>query len=197
MSSTPQWYDDGVMGVDDLPDKMNWGMHCVTWLAFFAVWLFAWEGALPAVFKRLGDELDIAYATPGGGVRRGYLIALAAYAIALAWLNMAFLFLITLFLCVLSMVALNGFDFIEDFVPMLRPSVVLDCVALPRFAFHGAAAAAMLLAASLSVGFYVTDEDLEDADATHAKATRAIMTAASIGFIAYGAFALSRIFGVG
>ena len=177
-----------------------------TWTVFFLVWLLSWDGALGVAIARFNYDLGVAFRPREGvhatldpsapvmrpGLRRPYLIALALYSIAVAWFNIAFFFLLIFLVnAIVCMTATMETPFWERVTrAVASPNVVFNCVDLPHVAWHATAAAAMLFASSVIVGFYVTDDDLADENATHGKALRALFTAPALAFVAYMTYAL-------
>ena len=174
-----------------VPTPLN---QLYTWGIFAVVSLLAWEGALGVGMARFNDDLERAKGVPGV-VRRPYLIALVAYCTALAWFNIAF-FMLILF-CFDTISCMTAQWELEPWSSLIlaaaSPDVVFHCVDVSHMPWHAVVAGATLLAASLHVGFYLTDEDMLDEHATHSKVVRALFIAPALGCVAYAAYVTVRV----
>lgn len=163
-----------------------------SWGLFFVLYLISWDASLTSSVNRLHADLG---AIEDGGVsslRRPYLVVLAAYSIVVAWLSVLFYALLLFLACALAcMTAPIGTEYWEKLVRLLgRPVVVLHCLDISHAGFHALVMGATLLAASLSIGFYITDDDLLHHNAVYGKMVRILFIAPATMAAAYGLYTL-------
>ena len=146
-----------------------------TWLVFAAISLLSWDASLTTVVKRLQSDLLLAE-TNRTSLRRGYFIALVAYTIVVTWLSVAFFALVIYLVCALAcMTAGLSTEYWEWIMRKLaRPNVVLHCISISHTGFHATVIAGILVSAALSIGFYVTDEDLLHRQYVYSKMIRVL-----------------------
>jgi hypothetical protein len=138
----------------------------ITWLVFFVIVAVAWDQSLGITIRRL--KTDVIDGNSSVTLRRPYLIALCAYSIAIAWAWIA-AFALVAYGALTMLVLIVGFadpDYLAFLVHIVRmialPNLVLHCFDAAHAPFHAVATLATLAASSVAIGFYVSEEDLED-----------------------------------
>lgn len=161
------------------------------WGIFLCIYMLAWDAALTASVNRLQADMATArdYAR---SLRRPYLIALSAYSIVIAWLNVLFWVVLLFLACALAcMTAPVATEYWEKIVRAFgHPQIVLHSVDLSHAGFHAIVIAASLMASSLSIGFYITDDDLIHQDTVNSKMLRVLFTAPAAMAAAYAFYIL-------
>ena len=162
-----------------------------TWGIFLVIYLLSWDASLTTTVNKLQTDLGVAVREQRS-LRRPYLIALSAYSLVVAWLNVAYwvllLFIAGALACITAPVATAYWERIV--LAFGRPAVMLHTVDHSHVAFHAAVVAASLLGTSLSIGFYITDDDLLDRQALSSKMLRVLFTLPAAMGGAYGLYAL-------
>ena len=181
-------------GLDLPPYKPSWINQLYTWAIFGVVMMVSWDGALTRSVSMLNSEADAAY-QPGAPrvLRRPYMIALALYTMVASWFTIAFLMLGAFCVCALLLLtAPLCKPFWEKYIvrKLFVPDVVFNCIDLMHAPFHGIAAIGTLFAASVAVGFYVTDDDLIKEHHAHSKTVRALFIPPAVIAIVYVMYAL-------
>jgi hypothetical protein len=170
-----------------------------TWFIFACVFMLSWDSALSATITRLNGDTDIAYLASSSRVlRRPYLIALSLYSIVVAWFHIVFIMLMAYSACsLLWMTAPLAKVMWEQLVRLVFvPDVVFNCMDTTHAPFHAAAALGTLFAASIAIGFYVTDDDLLKEQHMHSKVVRALFIAPGAMAVAYAMYMLFCIISV-
>ncbi len=162
-----------------------------TWGIFLVIYLLSWDASLTATINKLQTDLSVA-AHDQRSLRRPYLIALSAYSLVVAWLNVAYwvllLFIAGALVCITAPVATAYWERIV--LAFGRPAVLLHSVDLSHVAFHAVVIGASLISMSLSIGFYITDDDLLNRQALTSKMLRVLFTVPAAMAGAYGLYAL-------
>lgn len=170
----------------------QWINQLYTWFIFGIVYILSWDGALTVAVNRLNTDIDAAFTPDSVRVlRRPYLIAIGAYAVVLAWFNIAFYMLIMYCACLLMcMTAPIGSKLWENIMRALAlPSVVFNCVGLEHAAFHGTIMLVTIATISHLVGWYFTEDDLLSESTVHSKAVRAMFVVPGTMGAAYAIYA--------
>lgn len=180
-------------GMEIAPYKASWLNQLYTWAIFGIIMMAAWDSALMRSVAMLNDQSETAY-RPGAArvLRRPYMITLALYTLISAWFSIAFMMLIVFCGCAtLMLTAPLCKKTWESIVrKMFVTDVVFNSIDLMHAPFHGVAALGTFFAASIAIGFYVTDEDLIREPYAHGKVVRALFIPPAVVAICYGLYAL-------
>jgi hypothetical protein len=185
-------------GLDLPPYVPSWLNQIYTWGIFAGVLLVSWDTSLTRCVSMLNDQGESAY-QPGVArvLRRPYMLALALYAVVATWFTIAFLMLGIFCVCALLLLtAPLCKPFWETYIvrKLFVPDVVFNCIDLMHAPFHGVAALGTLFAASIAVGFYITDDDLVREHHAHSKTVRALFIPPAVTSLCYALYALFCVF---
>lgn len=161
-----------------------------TWGIFMVLYLMAWDASLTTIINRFESDL-LAALDDGRTLRRPYMIVLAGYSVAVAWINIVFFCLLVYIVCALACMTAPaaGIVWWERLMYILaRPIIVLHCIDLSHVVFHGTAMACMLISMAVSIGFYITDEDMMDRYAVRSKMLRVLFTGPAALAAAYAIY---------
>ena len=160
-----------------------------SWGIFMVLYLMGWDAAMTTAVNLLQQDLLSAQVS-GRTLRRPYLIVLSGYSIVVAWINIVFFALLVYLACAFAcMTAPLAPKWWEKLMLMVaRPIIVLHCVDLSHIMFHGLAMAAALVSMSVSIGFYITDEDLADSHAVYSKMLRVLFVCPAAMVAVYGLY---------
>ena len=170
-----------------------------TWTLFFLLLIAGWDMALGASIRRIKKDVGTVYKSgkaDGKGFRRPYLMALSAFSVAIAWSWIAVCCMLV-YWCTTTLVCMGPYlpHLVEKAIGALfTPDLLLHCVDAANIPFHAAVAVTTVAAASISIGFYVTEKDLEDESSVVSKAVRILFIAPIVMAFAYVAYAATCIF---
>lgn len=162
-----------------------------TWGIFMAIYLLSWDAAITYTISKLQGDLSAA-AGSHRSLRRPYLIVLVAYSIVVAWLQVIYWVLLIFLACaMLCMTSPFGPTYWAKLVRLFaRPKIVLHFIDLSHVGFHALVVGASMLASALSIGFYITDDDLIHKDTLNSKMLRVLLTAPAAMAAAYAFYVL-------
>ena len=176
------------------------------WIVFLALFVLAWDGGATAAIARLNKDAAAAAAaaaaaSPPLQLRRPYLLALCVYSIAVAWFNVVFFYLMLFCLAAFVDMTLHldapgqWYHIITEAI--VSPDALFAGVGIRHLKWHAAVVLASIAASGILVGFFATDEDLEDDDTerTRSKVVRAIVVPPACAVVMYVVYAVQCVFG--
>jgi hypothetical protein len=165
-----------------------------TWTVFLILFINAWDAAVQRSLVRL--DLDLAHHP--AGLRRPYYIALVAFTLAGAAFEMVASYVAVYAACVIIVLTAPNVSnklWTEYMVELMgRPEVALGAVAKERVGLHAALLLLALLFGALSVGFYMTDDDLARPRDARTKAVRLLFIVPTIMLVAYLLYIALQLF---
>lgn len=178
------------------------------WLVFGILLTLAGIMGLSAAKKRYENDV-LPSDSAGSEVRRPFLVALCAYSLAVTWFFVAFMVVSILVWCTFLQMTRDKLEvklWNNLVATFADPAVVLRCFDEDYVWVHVVFSVVAVAAAGWTVGFYITDEDLDgngqfnSADANSAcyrKTLRALAVIPAILATNYIIFALFQVIQVG
>ena len=167
----------------------------ITWPVFIIVLIISWDMALPSVINRMNDYTDDAEANDEP-IRRTFLFALIAYALAMVWFRLLFIFMLGYLGCsVIAMMANYAINpTIEKLMVWLsNPNFVFNSVATTNIPFHAFVLLLAIAYAAVPITNYITTDDLTRKTRTRAKTVRVLFAVPFFMFSVYVIYGLYRL----
>lgn len=175
------------------------GALCRTaaWATFGAVFMLAWNSALPAAVAALNDDTERLGEAGAAPAARGFLMALVVYTVMRMLFVLCCLWIMVY--CGSSLVGLTTDDSIiwpkfmwRRTTQLLSSStVVFESLALRHFPFHGLVLLVTIGMGVLMAAFYLRDPELADADVVRAKGLRILLCMLALmgcAYFVYGSY---------